>query len=90
MLQTLGNTLPFELTQKVLAQIARLSRQPELEKDIEAFKPQPDPMAEQMKQLEMAKLQAEVQYLQARSFAAQASAGEDDADKAWRSWHRQN
>ena len=82
LLQTLGNTLPFELTQKVLAQIARLSRQPELEKDIEAFKPQPDPMAEQMKQLEMAKLQAEVQYLQARSFAAQASAGEDDADKA--------
>ena len=82
LLQTLGNTLPFELTQKVLAQIARLSRQPELEKDIEAFKPQPDPMAEQMKQLEMAKLQAEVQYLQARSFAAQAGAGEDDADKA--------
>ena len=82
LLQTLGNTLPFELTQKVLAQIARLSRQPELEKDIETFKPQPDPMAEQMKQLEMAKLQAEVQYLQARSFAAQASAGEDDADKA--------
>lgn len=82
LLQTLGNTLPFELTQKVLAQIARLSRQPELEKDIEAFKPQPDPMAEQMKQLEMAKLQAEVQYLQARSFAAQSSAGEDDADKA--------
>ena len=82
LLQTLGNTLPFELTQKVLAQIARLSRQPELEKDIEAFKPQPDPMAEQMRQLEMAKLQAEVQYLQARSFAAQASAGEDDADKA--------
>lgn len=82
LLQTLGNTLPFELTQKVLAQIARLSRQPELEKDIEAFKPQPDPMAEQMRQLEMAKLQAEVQYLQARAFAAQASAGEDDADKA--------
>lgn len=82
LLQTLGNTLPFELTQKVLAQIARLSRQPELEKDIEAFKPQPDPMAEQMKQLEMAKLQAEIQYLQARSFATQASAGEDDADKA--------
>lgn len=82
LLQTLGNTLPFELTQKVLVQIARLSRQPELEKDVAEFKPQPDPMAEQMKQLEMAKLQAEVQYLQARSFAAQASAGEDDADKA--------
>lgn len=82
LLQTLGNTLPFELTQKVLAQIARLSRQPELEKAIETFKPQPDPMAEQMKQLEMAKLQAEIQYLQARSFATQASAGEDDADKA--------
>ena len=82
LLQTLGNTLPFELTQKVLVQIARLSRQPELEKDVAEFKPQPDPIAEQMKQLEMAKLQAEIQYLQARAFAAQASAGEDDADKA--------
>ena len=82
LLQTLGNTLPFELTQKVLAQIARLSRQPELEKDIETFKPQPDPMAEQMKQLEMAKLQAEVDNLKAKTFSLQASAGEDDADKA--------
>lgn len=82
LLQTLGNTLPFELTQKILAQIARLSRQPELEKDVAGFKPQPDPMAEQMKQLEMAKLQAEVQYLQARAYALHAGAGEDDADKA--------
>ena len=82
LLQTLGNTLPFELTQKILAQIARLSRQPELEKDVAEFKPQPDPLAEQMKQLEMAKLQAEVEYLKARAFALAASAGEDDADKA--------
>ena len=82
LLQTLGNTLPFELTQKILAQIARLSRQPELEKDVAGFKPQLDPMAEQTKQLEMAKLQAEVQYLQARAYALHAGAGEDDADKA--------
>ena len=82
LLQTLGNTLPFELTQKILAQIARLSRQPELEKDVAGFKLQPDPMAEQTKQLEMAKLQAEVQYLQARAYALHAGAGEDDADKA--------
>lgn len=82
LLQTLGNTLPFELTQKILAQIARLSRQPELDKDVSEFKPQPDPLAEQMKQLEMAKLQAEVEYLKARAFALAASAGEDDADKA--------
>lgn len=82
LLQTIGNTLPFELTQKVLAQIARLSRQPELEKDVAEFTPQPDPLAEQMQQLEMAKLQAEVEYLKARAFALAASAGEDDADKA--------
>lgn len=82
LLQTLGNTIPFELTQKILAQIARLSRQPELEKDVAEFKPQPDPLAEQMKQLETAKLQAEVEYLKARAFALAASAGEDDADKA--------
>lgn len=82
LLQTLGNTLPFELTQKVLAQIARLSRQPELEKDIEAVKPQSDPTAEQMKQLEMMRIQAEIENLKAKTFSLQASAGEDDADKA--------
>ena len=82
LLQTLGNTLPFELTQKVLVQIARLSRQPDLEKDVAEFKQQPDQLAEQIKQLEIAKIQAEIENLRAKTIALQASAGEDDADKA--------
>ena len=40
LLQTLGNTVPFELTQMVLAEIVGLSRMPDLEKRLREFKPQ--------------------------------------------------
>jgi len=65
LLQTLGNSVPFELTQQVLAKIAKLGRQPDLEKSILEFKPQPDPMEQQIKQLEVAKLQAEIEAIKA-------------------------
>jgi len=65
LLQTLGNSVPFELTQKVLGKIARLSRMPDLEKELLEFKPEPDPMEQQVKQLEIKKLQAEIAAIKA-------------------------
>ena len=74
LLQTLGNSLPFELSQKVLGEIARLNRMPLLEKEILEFRAEPDPIAEKMKQLELermvlenAKIQAEIQDLMKRA-----------------------
>ena len=64
MLQTMGNTLPMEMSQIVLADIARLRKMPTLAKRIEDYKPQPDPTAEMAKQMEMQKLQLENQKLQ--------------------------
>lgn len=74
MLQTMGNNLEPEMTKIILSDIARLRKMPELAKRIEMFQPQPDPMAEKMRELEMALLEAQIATEQARaaSFGAQA------------------
>lgn len=72
MLQTMGNTMPPEMSQIVLADIARLRKMPELAKRIKEYKPEPDPIAQQMRMLELQKLQAEVAKLQAEAQKGQA------------------
>jgi hypothetical protein len=81
LLQTLGNSIPFELTQLLMADIVDLHRMPDKAKMIREYKPQPDPMQEQAKQLELAKLQAEVERLKADAAQKIASSQEDEADK---------
>jgi len=61
MLQTMGNTMPPEMSQMILADIAKLRKMPDLAKRIEEYQPQPDPMEQQKAQLEVALLQAQVQ-----------------------------
>ena len=60
MLQTMGNTMPPEMSQMILADIAKLRKMPDLAKRIAEYQPQPDPMAQQKMQLEMALLEAQV------------------------------
>ena len=60
MLQTMGNTMPPEMSQMILADIAKLRKMPDLAKRIQEYQPQPDPMAQQKAQLEVALLQAQV------------------------------
>lgn len=62
MLQTMGNSLPLPMSQIILADIARLRQMPALAKQIEEYQPEPDPM----QQMEQAKLQHEIMYLQAQ------------------------
>ena len=80
MLQTLGNSIPFELTQLILSEIVKLGRMPELEKALREYKPQPDPMQEQLKQLEIQKLQLENSKLMAEIQDLSARAGENEVD----------
>jgi hypothetical protein len=80
LLQTLGNNMPFEITQKVLAKIAKLARDPEMEKDIKEFKKEPDPAAEQMKQIQLERAQLENDKLRAEIERDKARAGEDRID----------
>ena len=72
MLQTLGNTMGMELTQIILTEIAHLKKMPDLAHKIESYKPQPDPVQQQMQQLEIAKLQAEIAKLNAEAQEASA------------------
>ena len=74
MLQTMGQNLDPELTKMILSDIARLRKMPDMAKKIEAYQPEPDPMAVKMQQLEMALLEAQIATEQARaaSFGAQA------------------
>lgn len=67
MLQTTAQSSDPAEVRMIRAEIARLRKMPELAKKIEEFTPQPDPFQEQVKQLELAKLQAEVAERQSRA-----------------------
>ena len=80
LLQTLGNSMPFEITQIVIAEIAKLSKMPDLEKQIRDFKQQPDPAQEQLKQLDMQRMQMEIEKLKADVADKNARAAENQID----------
>lgn len=76
MIQTLGNTIPWEMTQMILAEIARLKRMPALAHAISKFQPRPDPLAEKLKELGITKLEAEIQDIRTKAMLNQAKARE--------------
>lgn len=80
LLQTMGPNQDFEINKMLMAQIAKLSRQPELEKQILAHQPQPDPMAQQAKQLELEKLMLDIEMMKANITDKMARAGENQID----------
>lgn len=75
MLQTNGVEMDPQLRNLMYAEIFRLRKMPDFAKRIETYQPQPDPMDEQMKQLQMQELQAKIALLQAQAQEAQAKAG---------------
>lgn len=60
MLQTVGNNMNDEMSRMILAKIAKLRNMPELAKQIDSFKPQPDPMAQRTAELEQLLLEAQI------------------------------
>jgi hypothetical protein len=80
MLQTLGNTVPFDITQTILVQIAKLKRMPELAHTLENYQQQPDPVAEKMRELEIAKLDAEIRRINSQSMLDEAKIQTEMAD----------
>jgi len=80
LMQTLGNTIPFEMTQLIMAKFANLSKMPDLEKLLQDYKPQPDPAQEQIKQLELQKMQLEIEKLSSEIERNNARAAEDQID----------
>lgn len=74
MLQTVGNSVGGELTQIILADIARLRKMPDLAKKIETYVPQPDPYEQMLKELEIERMKAEVMERQAQAQERMAQA----------------
>ena len=75
MIQTLGNTVDFGITKKLLAEAARLRKMPKLAMEIEQYEPQPDPLQVEKAQLENELLRAQIAESQANAQAAMATIG---------------
>jgi len=81
MLQTVGPNTDPSIMLMILADIADLKRMPDLANRLRKWKPQPDPVAEQLKQLEVQKAQMEIQKIQSEIDLNQAKAEEARANK---------
>ena len=90
LLQTGQQSFPLEFTQMILAQIAKLSRQPELEHYMKSYQPQPDPMQQKLQELEIAKVEAEIAEIQARTQEMLAKAAVNAAEVGVREARTEN
>ena len=72
MLQTMGNNMDPAMSRMILAEIARLRKMPDLAKRIENYQPQPDPAAQQMQQLQMQLIMAQIEELRSKAMKNQA------------------
>jgi len=79
MMQTLGGSFDIGLLKIILRDIARLRKMPELAKEIEKYAPEPDPIAQEIQQLEVEKLKAEIMEIQSRAMDNQSGAVLKDA-----------
>ena len=77
MLQTMGNNVDFGITKKLLVEMFRLRKMPDLAKAIEEYEPQPDPMEAELKKLEMAEIEAKIRKLHSEAMENEAEAGLD-------------
>ncbi len=83
MLQTMGNTLPPDMSYMLLSEIAKLRKMPDLAKRIENYQPQPDPMEQEMHAIAMEKAKLEVQALEAQVMLDQAKAMVEQSKAAY-------
>lgn len=80
MLQTIGPNTDPQIVFMIMADIAKLKRLPELAHKLENFTPQPDPITEQLKQLEIQKMESEILKLQSDAELNKAKIRETLAD----------
>lgn len=67
MLQTLGPNMDPMITMKILAEIADLKRMPTLAEELRNYQPQPDPIEEAKKQLEVEEEKAKINFINQRA-----------------------
>jgi hypothetical protein len=79
LLQTVGPNADPEMVKMILSDIAKLRKMPDLAKRVEAFQPQPDPLAQEEAQLRVELLRAQIATEQAKAMSYQGSAQLDMA-----------
>jgi hypothetical protein len=79
LLQTVGPNSDPDMLKIILSDIARLRKMPDLAKKIEAYQPQPDPLAQEKAQLEIELLKAQIAREQAHAMSYQSGAQLDMA-----------
>ena len=68
MLQTLGNTIDQSMTQMILSEICKLKKMPELAERVQRWQPpQPDPIQQELQQMQIELLKAQVQKYQSEA-----------------------
>lgn len=80
LLQTLGPNEDPAIRREIMADIMELMRMPDQAKRMREYEPQPDPMQEQLKKLELERLQLENEELKASILDKQARANENTID----------
>lgn len=81
MVQTLGDSVPMEIKLNLLASHAELKRMPDLAHELRNYRPEPDPVEEQLKQLAVQKAQLENALLESEIQLNQAKAAAEEAKK---------
>lgn len=71
LLQTMGNTAPFEVTKMLLSKVATLHKMPKLAKMLDEYEPQPDPLLQEEQQLKVELLKAQIANEQAKAMENQ-------------------
>ena len=79
MLQTLGNNSDPGIVRMILSDIARLRKMPDLAKKIEEYQPQPDPLVQKQRELEVALLEAKLDTERAQAIYYRSNAHLDMA-----------
>jgi hypothetical protein len=80
MIQTMGPNMDPGMMTMILSEIAELKRMPKLAQMLKTYKPEPDPVAEETKKLELEKLRFEVEELKSKAKLNEAKAREADAE----------
>jgi hypothetical protein len=76
----MGQSLPFDITKNIMADIMELMRMPDKAQKIREFEQPQDPMQEQMKQLELMRMQMEIEKLKADIADKYARSKENEID----------
>lgn len=80
LLQTMGQSLPFDVTKHIMADIMELMRMPDKAERLRQFEQPQDPMAEKAKELELMRLQMEIEKMKADIADKYARSAENQID----------